>query len=367
MTTFDYAHPPPYDDITFYQISAAEFMFVSGTAQSALLCFLIHQNHDLSIGRASGLLTVNVLAANTAFCGLEMVLCLFKIYWKSYCLGLLGCWIEGFFVSGITYWALSATMLIALDRYVTIVWERVLLSFQWYYLLGATWAVSVFIAALPFMMGMRPVLQPAQSYCEHNFASQDPADRAFSIFKISVHFFGVAAMVLMYIRIYFKVRRTRRNLRQIMAPALPSSSQLSVSSESPASQQPPIERTAATGKSDDYHARHASGPLSSPTRPSTAALAPKFADDIERATFIRAAAICVVALISWVPYIISLSLAVSGASVYAQYVWDCTAVAFVISRCHGDIALISLLDPVPRQLLHRTVRKLRAIFRLDQR
>ncbi|KAL7747119.1 hypothetical protein RI367_007477 [Sorochytrium milnesiophthora] len=320
LLAFDYANPPLYDDVTFYQIYAATISFTTATVQTAMLCFLICRHQDFTLGRASSLLTANMLVANTAFCTMGTLLCFVKIHARSYNLGVTGCHIDGYLMSALAYWALSATLLIAVDRYITIVWERVLLSFQWYSIIAASWAVCVVLAAVPFMLGLLPVIQPSLTYCEHNYYSKDPTERAFSLFKIVLHLVIIATMLVIYSRIYIKVRTVRQGVRQLMgAPTADptSKSQINVA-----------DRELNFSSKTTLDMRNASGALASPSpspalvstaaAPANTSLAalntpaavrgPRFADDVERATFIRAVAICVVALVSWVPYIVVITL-----------------------------------------------------------
>ncbi|KAL7748366.1 hypothetical protein RI367_006328 [Sorochytrium milnesiophthora] len=434
---FDFSNPPQYDLVSYVLLSGSFVLFLTGGLQSGMLCALLYRNKPRT-GRGSSLLTINMLAANTAFCMFESALSLVKIPARAYSLGAQGCQAEGFILSTITYWALASTLFLASDRFLAIVMERTLSTRKWLRLIAASLLVALLISGVPLAAGLQFAVQPGGFYCEHDFSSRLPGDQAVSVLKILLHLLTVVLMLGMYAAIYYKVRTVRRQvkgvimeakrtpgatatigkaaaakvlaaagaagavvagatkdvkLRRAMAAAVAASnnktgaaaaqpstsallnptsptgnagvagSQSSVAMPFPGSTPslttgsvPALSGSkvaAADGTGSTPNAATASG-TSSGLNSATSKAKQQQHDQVERATFVRAVAICVVALCAWMPYIISLCLTASGAvSRPTLRAWDLASVAFVISRCHADIALVTLLDPVAKGALFK--------------
>ncbi|KAL7746247.1 putative G-protein coupled receptor 63 [Sorochytrium milnesiophthora] len=359
-TPFDFNHPPPFEYRQQVLSVLGTLNLFSGGAQNAVLCVVLLWQKVPTASRISCLLTANMLAANAVFAVIEMLLSLAKTIAGEYSFGFVGCQWEGYFLSFTAYWPMSATLLLALDRYFVIVREEP--SYRprfWAVTLVSSWAVCLFLAGLPLLLGLSFTVQPSGFYCENNFGGSRPLERAVTLAVLLLHGANVLVVAIIYAGIFAKVRNVRQQLHNAykgmhnkFGGIVGVTGSAHVMSE--------LEAPSVAGSAETGGARHTSK-TATPARRLSSLLsatqgkgkAQPQKDEVQRATFIKAVAVSAAAIVAWVPYMLVISMGYAGASQEMLFRVDVVSIAFVQLRCYVDAALVALLDPIPRRLLIR--------------
>ncbi|KAL7746254.1 hypothetical protein RI367_008395 [Sorochytrium milnesiophthora] len=362
---FDYSNPPRFGDGVYGFLIFSVPGMGFGALQGLFLCrVLLRDKTILSTGRASDLLTLNLMVSNTTFCLIEAILAAIKVAGRSYNLGFTMCQLEGFFLASTAVWSMSAAFLLGLDRFLTIVMERALPIRTWWRIMGATGVVVVVIKMLPFILGLPYVVQPSGLYCEQNFRGQGLCDLGLTAATVAFDMIVVLLMIAMYGAIYIKVRRVRRSVSAALQHTNSLNAKVFTTSEPAtvnAKAEPPKNTPKATASYDSEAGSSLSKRLSLfARRPS--AVAKKRHDEVEHATFVKAVAISSVAFLAWMPYNATMAAAANGASPNVLLWMDCFSILLVGIRCHCEGHIVAMLDPGPRQALHDAVHKMNSVF-----
>ncbi|KAL7746255.1 hypothetical protein RI367_008396 [Sorochytrium milnesiophthora] len=373
---FNFDDPPRYESGVYAYLVLSVLTMGAGAIQGALLCYATRRGSmALAVGRASDLLTLNLMVANTTFCSVQTVLAAIKVHGRSYKLGFKMCQVEGFFLAATAMWAMSAAMLLAFDRYFAIVKERTLPARTWYLVMAWTGVAISLIKTLPLMLGMPFVVQPSGLYCEQHFSGQQLTDRAVNALTILIHLSAVVVMMCAYNAIYNKVRYTVRSLRDALqnintlnrrvfdesgalpqsppAIRLPSPTDDAFSDVSSIQQEAPEEKPSFSFRKFSVTSR----------KPPARSAAVRQSEQVERATFVKSLTISIVAFWAWVPYTTSMTAAALNAPATALFWLDCISIAFVALRCHAEGHIVALLDPVPHQAICDILTRFRAMLR----
>ncbi|KAL7747123.1 hypothetical protein RI367_007481 [Sorochytrium milnesiophthora] len=356
---FDFADPPPFDTRDYWLTVVALLAFSSAVTPNLILTSIFARHRAKAVqARVSAMLTLNMIAADLLFCSAGSLGAVFKVVAGRYSLGFVGCQIEGFLLSVTVLWSEFAGVLLGAERFVAIVMERHFSPRFWGTVAAGTWSVIMLLAAMPILLGFRFVMEPSHQYCQIKYWGTSPAERARSLLGLSLHVIHVVATAIIYGCIYRKVQAIQREHADVFTymhrrsvDSRPIEQEGDAKNDKTSVQLQPTGIEASARMSSTSPIASATASVNTQGNKSKGKAVEKSV--IERQVFNKACAISVASLLSWLPYVTFILCAYLGAPWSLLYGLDSASAAIAITRCHANIAIISMLDPVARtQLKH---------------
>ncbi|KAL7747506.1 hypothetical protein RI367_007098 [Sorochytrium milnesiophthora] len=351
--TMDFDNPPRFSLSTYVEVVIVALLSTLLGLANAWLCRILLSRDVRRVRQTSALLMANLMASNASCFLFAAVLFVPKLVTRSYSLGFWGCQIEGFIVATTSDAMMWAAIWLAMDRFITIVLTRPLLSPTrfWTTVVVFGWVASAAVnsALVATLSGIS--LQSDGYLCEWDFTTRAPAAQRQLWITVALMAFKTVVVMVMYLWLYAKVRTTQRRAAADGLHSVPFI-QSTVSGDQALRSQP----TAVVAKIPNK------APVARQQPPAPPNNAEK-SQQLERAVLIKVAIICSLAIVTAIIQEVRVYYAqmpdTSPAAMRALALMSSLNAAL---RCLVELYVVGTLDPAVRAAVRLSLQSVKDRF-----